>query len=116
MEKWRNAWTEAVKPLGLSADALPEEATEQIARITELLGHLKDGDSLGKRLYAIRKDAQEFEEQVRALAERIATEFADLPAEETVTKLKSSLDRDRDQASERKNLLEQLDKAKEEIV
>jgi uncharacterized protein YhaN len=115
LERWRKAWTEAVEPLGLAANALPEEAAEQIARITEFLAHLKDADGLGKRLYAIRNDTQEFEEGVRALAVRIAPELADMPGEEVVTKLKASLDRNREQASERKNLSEQLDKAEEEI-
>ncbi len=116
LEEWREDWKRAVKALGLSADSKPSEATDALGQLADFFARIDDAEEVGKRIFAIDKDAEEFEEEVRAFAERVAPDLAVLPAEEIVVKLNAALTRAREDDARMKNLRKQIQTVETEIA
>jgi uncharacterized protein YhaN len=87
LDEWRRDWEEAVKPLGLGGESIPDQADAILTRHQELFAKLREAKQLRARIEGIDRDVAEFGRQVRALAAKVAPELKDLPAEEAVSGL-----------------------------
>ena len=115
LEAWRGQWLAVVGDLGLGADALPAEVTEMLENIRTLSGKLKEAESLRIRIEGIRMDARVFREDVADVVARVAPELAELPAEESVTRLTTLLVETAKQDTRRQQLEQQIREAQEHI-
>ena len=115
LEAWRGQWLAVVGDLGLGADALPAEVTEMLENIRILSGKLKDAEDLRIRIEGIRTDARVLREDVASVVARVAPELAELPAEESVTRLMTLLSETGKEDTRRRQLEQQIQEAQERI-
>ena len=95
LSKWQRQWEEAVKPIGLDAQAIPEQANAVIDNLKILFDKLREAEKLHKRIKGIDRDAEAFAGKVMGLAERIASDLKDLSAEHAAAELNARLTRSR---------------------
>ncbi|MFP4668553.1 MAG: AAA family ATPase [Desulfobacterales bacterium] len=115
LERWRSQWREAVSPLGLSADARPEEANAVMEEIRTLFEKLREAENLRKRIQGIDRDAQSFAEGVSSLADAVAPDLSGRPAEDVALKLHSRLTSSRDARTRYDALEKQLATEKQNL-
>ncbi len=75
LEQWRASWEDAVAVLGLDGNSQPTEAGDVIDQADDILGFLRDADSLDERIRGIDEDAARFEETVKHLLEQAAPDL-----------------------------------------
>jgi len=95
LTKWQKQWEDAVKPIGLDAEAIPEQANAVLDDLKTLFDKLREAEKLHKRIKGIDRDAEAFSGKVMGLAERMASDLKDLPAEHVATELNARLTRSR---------------------
>jgi len=115
LETWRGQWLAVVRDLGLGVDALPAEVTEMLENIRTLSGKLKEAENLCIRIEGISTDARAFREEVASVVARVAPELAELPAEESVTRLTTLLSETVKEDTRRQQLEQQIQVAQERI-
>ena len=115
LSQWRFKWAEAIKPLGLEANASPGQANAVIQDIKSLLGKLKEAKGYSRRIYGIDKDAEDFFEEVRSLAERVATDLLELPVEQSVAELNARLMRGEAAKTQKQDLEKQRQKEQDRL-
>jgi uncharacterized protein YhaN len=108
LSQWQQEWAQAVRPLGLDADAVPAQANAVMEDLNSLFGKLKDADILQKRIHGINRDSDEFAIKVTGLVDAVANDLKDLPAGEATLELNSRLTRARTAQSQRQTLKKQL--------
>jgi uncharacterized protein YhaN len=90
-KNWQSNWATAVSKLSLEPEASPAEAYAILSKLEELFKKLDDRDSIERRVFGINRDAVEFSADVKSLTERVATELSNIPIEQAVVQLESSL-------------------------
>jgi len=115
LEAWKGQWLAVVRDLGLGTDALPAEVTEMLENIRTFFGKLKEAENLRIRIEGISTDARAFREEVASVVARVAPELAELPAEESVTRLTTLLSETGKQDTRRQQLEQQIQEAQERI-
>ena len=108
LSQWQQEWAQAVRPLGLDADAVPAQANAVMEDLNSLFGKLKDANILQKRIHGINRDADEFAIKVTGLVDAVAKDLKDLPAGDATLKLNSRLTRARTVQSQRQTFKKQL--------
>lgn len=108
LSQWQQEWEQAVRPLGLDADAVPAQANAVMEDLNTLFVKLKDADILQKRIHGIHRDADEFTIKVTGLVDAVAGDLKNLPAGEATLELNSRLTRARAAQSQRQTLRKQL--------
>ena len=108
LSRWQTEWEQAVRPLGLDADAVPAQANAVMEDLNTLFGKLKDANILQKRIHGINRDADEFANKVSGLVEAVAGDLKDLPAGDATLELNSRLTLARTAQSQRQTLRKQL--------
>jgi uncharacterized protein YhaN len=91
LQSWREAWTEALQPLRLGPEALPEQAEAVLGNLDELFGALDEREDLGKRIWGIDKTAEEFRDAARAVCAAVASDLLERPVEEVASTLHRKL-------------------------
>ena len=84
---WEQSLREATNSLPLRADATAEEAVAVLRQMHDIVQKLDDAKREEVRLNAIHKDAQRFQENVAALAARVAADLDGRGAEEIAKRL-----------------------------
>jgi len=107
---WRQQWDATVRRLGLGADATPAQANAVTEDIKNLFTRIREADVLRKRIEGIDRDARKFEEKVSHLAEQMAPDLLNLPADQAVTDLNTRLTEAREIKSQQQNLEKQRKK------
>ncbi len=107
---WQTDWLAAIAPLGLPADASPEQASAVLDQIKELFDKLNQIADKQQRLAGIADRGQAFESDIRQLANRLSP---DLATGETATITQQLLTRLKQAAGNRQKL-EQLTRQREE--
>ncbi|MFP4584711.1 MAG: AAA family ATPase [Desulfococcaceae bacterium] len=105
---WRSKWAEAVRPLGLDADATPGHAHEVMDAYAKFFEHRKEAEGLAQRLAGIDRDADAFADRVAAFVEREAPDLRETPPEVAVDELNSRLAQAQTVRTERQGLKKQL--------
>ncbi len=94
LDAWRAQWSAAIAPLGLPADALPEQASAVLDEIKELFDKLKEAADKQQRIAGIASRGQAFEIEVRRLCERVAPDISlgdvSSAVEQLLTRLKQA--------------------------
>lgn len=108
LSQWQKEWAQAVRPLGLDADAVPAQANAVMEDLNTLFGKLKDANILQKRIHGINRDADEFAIKVTGLVDAVAKDLKDLPSGDATLELNSRLTLARTAQSQRQTLLKQL--------
>ncbi|HEV3022375.1 MAG TPA: hypothetical protein VGX76_07900, partial [Pirellulales bacterium] len=68
---WQARWSAAVAPLGLSADAAPEQANETLAQFETLFARLAEADGYRVRIEQIAAEADVFSQRTASLIESL---------------------------------------------
>ena len=108
--QWKKEWEQAVKLIGLDADAVPAQANAVMEELKTLFAKLKEADILQQRIEGINQDADEFAVKVSEIVDAVAKDLADLSAQEATLKLNGRLTLVRKAQSELQVLQKQLDK------
>ncbi len=85
--RWRDQWTAALEPLGLSPETSPAAANEFVARVAELFDSLKQAEGFAERIERIHDDAESFRRQVHDVASKLDAELAGQPVERAADQL-----------------------------
>lgn len=112
---WQSRWEEAVRPLGLGADALPAQAGAVMEDLATLFDKLKEANNLHQRIQGIDRDARAFTDKVVALVQQVAPDLKDLPFEQAVQELHTRLNRSRAANSQLDRLKKQRDQQEERV-
>ncbi|QJT09434.1 hypothetical protein E8L03_10990 [Oceanidesulfovibrio marinus] len=108
MAAWRREWAAAVAPLGLGADASTDEVRAYVEAIESACVKLADAADKTRRIDSMREDFEDYAARVRAVAERVAPDFARETAVETmILELSRRRKESAEAAAERKRLEEQ---------
>ena len=113
--RWQKDWAQAVKPLGLGAEARPAEAGAVIEELKRLFDHLKDAEVLQQRLDGIERDAEAFGRNVSLLAAEVARDLDRTSAEQAALELQRRLTAAREAQSRRAALGRQIEEAEERL-
>ena len=105
LDDWRRDWSEAIRPLGLAADASAEEATALLSGIVDLFEQLDAAARDRERVAGIDRERAAFEEHVAELGRRLAPDLATRPAQDAARELSARLTAAR-QTQERRSALE----------
>jgi len=111
LRRWQKDWVQAVKPLGLAADARPGAATAVMEELKSLFDKLREAEVLQQRLDGIERDAEAFARKVQALAGSVAADLAARPVDEVTLELQRRLTGARQTQSKRQTLQKQSDQA-----
>jgi uncharacterized protein YhaN len=87
LDAWKSRWGAAVEPLGLPADAMPNQASEVLQRWKELFDKLAFEATLAKRIKDIGEDAVRFRDEVQGLAREVGVETAATQVERLAERL-----------------------------
>jgi len=112
LSQWQKEWKQAVKPIGLDADAIPAQANAVMEDLNSLFDKLKEANIFQKRIHGINRDADEFTTKVTGLMDAVAEDLIDLPAGEVALELNSRLTLARTVQSQRQTLKKQLKQEK----
>jgi uncharacterized protein YhaN len=120
---WQRQWQEAVRPIGLTANALPAEANAVMDDLKSLFDKLKEAGILEKRVDGIDRDSQAFVRKVDHLVAAVAPDLAERPSDDAALELHTRLNRSRDARSKLETLQKQLaeergrlDQARDDIL
>lgn len=105
LDDWRQAWSEAVRPLGLAANASADEATALLSGIVDLFEQLDAAARDRERVAGIDRERAAFEEHVADLVRRLAPDLARQLAQQAASALSARLTAAR-QTQERRAALE----------
>jgi len=108
---WLADWKEALQPLGLEDDALPEQAEAVLANLDELFRNLDEAKGYRNRIWGIEQLAKEFTQAAIDMAKMVAPDLTDCPVGELVAMLNRRLN-DAKQVRQQATLLQ--DQLKEE--
>jgi uncharacterized protein YhaN len=85
LNEWKDEWEQAILPLGLGRESIPDQANEILGRLQELFEKLRAAKEFRTRIEGIDSDAAEFKKRTRQFLHRVAPDLAELPAEEGIT-------------------------------
>jgi len=108
LSQWQSRWEQAVRPLGLGADAVPVQANVVVEELKTLFDKLNEAAILQKRIAGIDRDADAFAGNVLALIEAAAADLAGMPAEQAAVELNRRLNQTRTAASKKHTFDRQL--------
>jgi uncharacterized protein YhaN len=114
---WAEAWADQVAKLGLSPDMKPDQVRAVVETLNELFAKLDTAATYKGRTEAIDRDAREFAEAAKRLAEAIAPDLrqrAPSP-DQTVTELHRLLGAAQTEATQAGELRKQLDERSEAL-
>ena len=111
LRRWQKEWVQAVKPLGLAADARPGAANAVMEELKSLFDKLREAEILQQRLDGIERDAEAFTRKVQALASAVAADVAARPVDEVTLELQRRLTGARQTQSKRQTLQKQSEQA-----
>lgn len=110
---WTADWAEAVMPLRLEADALPEQVAAVLAQTEELFDRLDKCRGYQERIDAIRRDGERFADDVRRVCRKAADDLADIDADRAAEQLGERMAAAVEARRRRDMLTEQLDQLKQ---
>jgi uncharacterized protein YhaN len=88
---WRSEWSMMMARIGLEPDATPEQAEIFLNKINDLLEQLSERRNHQSRIRGIDRDADEFAQDVKSLAARIARDLIESPTSELARELAQRL-------------------------
>ncbi|MCF8079870.1 MAG: AAA family ATPase [Desulfobacterales bacterium] len=112
LKQWQGRWQEAVAPIGLKAEALPEEATAFMEELKDLFDKIKEAGILQSRIEGIDRDADRFAEKVENLVRVVAPDLSGRSSEEAAMDLHQRLKKAVEASTRKETLQKQLEQEK----
>ncbi len=112
---WKIQWEKAVRPIGLNADAQPEEANVVMDELKNLFDKIKDAEILQKRIIGIDRDREAFIRKVTSLIEVVARDLANRPAPEAALELHHRLKQSREARTKKETLEKQVEQERRQF-
>jgi uncharacterized protein YhaN len=109
MADWNQQWSEALRPLGLSGNTLPDVATHVLEQLQEAEQKGAEAKDRTRRIRDIDRDAQAFAVESRALLSRLSPDLGEMPVEQAVAGLHARLIRGKQDETRLASLAEQAD-------
>lgn len=116
LEEWKRQWTDVTAALGLTVNALPEEAEKVIEQRKELLSKAEALKSLRHRVQTMEDDARAFAARVDDLVRTAAPDLADRNVEQRAEALLERFDAGGKHRVERAALTQREQRAVEELA
>ena len=113
LSDWTTAWSEAMKPLQLPADAMPEQAEAVLANLEQLFKELDEAEGYRNRIWGIDKTTEEFTQAAIDLASHVAKDLVEMPVEEIAGTLNNRVSEARRIDEQSKTLCSQLEELQE---
>jgi uncharacterized protein YhaN len=105
---WQQEWAQALTPLHLPADTLPETARNVLNDLDQVLNKIDRVNGLRRRVELMNRDAKVFQEDVINLAQKITPELMEETAEYIVPELSSRLSQAEKDATRHEQLQQRL--------
>jgi hypothetical protein len=115
LSDWKIQWEKAVRPIGLNADAQPEEANVVMDELKNLFDKIKEAEILQKRIIGIDRDREAFIRKVTSLIEVVARDLANRPAPEAALELHHRLKQSREARTKKETLEKQLEQERRQL-
>ena len=115
LSQWRVLWKEALRPMGLHADARPNEANVVMDDLKSLFEKIKEADILQKRIEGMDRDTEAFAGKVAILVDVVAKDLSKRPAPEAAIALHHRLKATRDASTKKETLEKQLAHEREQL-
>ena len=115
LNAWLSAWEEALRPLELEADALPEQAEAVLANLDELFRNLDEAERYRTRIWGIDETAKEFTQAASDMTKVVAPDLTGRPVEELVSTLNQRLSNAKQVRQQAESLQDRLDAEKKVI-
>jgi uncharacterized protein YhaN len=93
LQSWRVAWASAVAPLGLPAEARPEEAQALVSALSDLSSQRETLLERERRVVKIQRDIDVFAERIREQTQLFAPELSALSPPDAASRLLERHDR-----------------------
>jgi uncharacterized protein YhaN len=116
LKTWQAKWKEVLSPLGLNAEANPEEAIDYMDTLQTCLEKLKEADILRARIEGIDRDNQDFKSDLEHLVLQIAPDLRDAEVVQAVSDLQARLNVTRQDHAVLQKYLEEIDSLETEIL
>lgn len=116
MERWRAAWSSAVAPLGLAADARPEEALALLSSLKNLATQRQKLAEWEQRIAKIQRDIDIFTARVREQTAAFAPDLNALSPPEAASRLLNRHDRAVELRKERGNIAAELERLTRDLA
>lgn len=115
LDRWRVAWREELAASGLPAGIAPRDAEPHLDALARLLDGRAKLAEARSRAGKMRADAERFEAECRDLVATCCPEIVDFGPVQAATRLKSELDRAREQATRADAVRTALAEAREQL-
>ncbi len=115
LQQWEKQWEAAVRPLGLTGNSRPSEASAVMGELQSLFSKLKEAEILRQRIHGIDRDAEAFAKKVSALTDTIAKDLYDRTPAEAAIEINQRLHNARRAQSIQESLKKQLHQEKDHI-
>jgi uncharacterized protein YhaN len=115
LSDWKIQWEKAVRPIGLDADAQPEEANVVMDELKNLFDKIKEAEILQKRIIGIDRDREAFIRKVTSLIEVVARDLTNHPAPEAALELHHRLKQSREARTKKETLEKQLEQERRQL-
>ena len=116
MGAWQEEWQAAVQPLGLAANARPEQALRLLEALADLSNQREQLALIERRIVGIERDIAAFAGEVRELTAAFAPELSGLSAPEAASRLLEMHRRASELQRQRSGIDGELVRAKRELL
>ncbi|GAU07418.1 YhaN family protein [Desulfoplanes formicivorans] len=113
--RWQEEWTQAVQGLGVTPDVHPQVALNTLDRLESFFKAFDESKTLGRRLFGMDQVEQEFEDSVRALAQRAGWDISGQKATTFVAQLSKDVAQARDARGALKKITNQQQELRQEL-
>jgi uncharacterized protein YhaN len=91
LQKWKEGWATALRPLGLGPDTTIAEAGAVIRTLDDMFANLSESRQLANRIAGIDRDDKTFAENVRKLVCNVAVDLGEFPPAQATGELNARL-------------------------
>ncbi len=116
LDQWKARWSEALIPLGLDSNTVPDEVTDFIDSLQGCLDKLAEAEDFRKRIEGIDRDNENFEKGLAHLLEQVAPGLQETEIVQAVSDLHARLNAARQDQAVFQQHLEDIKGLEEEIL
>lgn len=108
LEQWQSAWANALIPLEIAGDTVPETVRDILKGLDDVLVSLNEISKLRRRIERMEEDAKNFQQEINLLLEKIAPAWLNEPIEHVIHKLSNQLNQIENDTARFSQLQQQL--------
>lgn len=116
LNQWKAKWADALIPLGLDSNTVPDEANDVIDTLQSCLDKLDEAEDFRKRIDGIDRDNQDFKKDLAHLVEEAAPDLRETEILQAVSDLQARLNGARQDQAVFQQYLEEINTLEEETL